>query len=245
MRVRMLFLGLMLGCNNTELEAKNADLTAKVTSLETEKARLERENDALHAEVRKAREGMAASKKKEARAALGLSDGQKLLARLETNKGNVTCELWPDVAPVTVLNFVQLAEGSKEWTDPATNQKVRKPLYNGTIFHPVIPGFMIQGGDPKGNGTGGPGYQFEDETSPDVTFSEPGLLAMANSGPATNGSQFFITDRAKPNHLNGKHTIFGKCADLDVVQKIASVEKDKRDKPLEDVVIKAVVVSRQ
>ena len=146
---------------------------------------------------------------------------------------------------MTVLNFVQLAEGSKEWTDPATNQKVRKPLYNGTIFHRVIPEFMIQGGDPKGNGTGGPGYQFEDETSPDVTFSEPGLLAMANSGPATNGSQFFITDRAKPNHLNGKHTIFGKCADLDVVQKIASVEKDKRDKPLEDVVIKAVVVSRQ
>lgn len=245
MRAWALFLGLMLGCNNTELEAKNADLTKQVANLETEKARLERENDALHAEVRKAREASATSKKKEARSALGLADGQKLLARVETNKGDINCELWPDVAPLTVLNFVQLAEGSREWTDPETRQKVLRPLYNGTIFHRVMAKFMIQGGDPKGNGTGGPGYTFEDETSPDVTFSEPGLLAMANSGPATNGSQFFITDRSKPSHLNGKHTIFGKCGDLDVVEKIATVETDKRNKPLEDVVIKQVVVTRK
>lgn len=245
MRAGILVLGLMLGCNNGELEAKNADLAKQVEALTTEKARLERENDALHAEVRKAREAVAGAKKQEARGALGLSAGQKLMARLETNKGNINCELWPDVAPVTVLNFVQLAEGSREWTDPNTQQKVRKPLYNGTIFHRVIPEFMIQGGDPLGNGTGGPGYEFEDETSPDVTFSEPGLLAMANSGPATNGSQFFITDRSKPSHLNGKHTIFGKCGDLDVVKTIATVEKDKRDKPLADVVINKVVVSRQ
>ena len=245
MRLCFLLLGLMLGCNTGELEAKNAELEQKVSTLETEKGRLEKENDALHAEVRKAREALANARKQEARTSLGLKDGQKLYAKLSTSKGDINCELWPDVAPTTVLNFVGLAEGSKEWTDPNTNQKVRKPLYDGTIFHRVIPKFMIQGGDPLGNGTGGPGYEFEDETTPDVTFSEPGLLAMANAGPNTNGSQFFITDRAKPNHLNGKHTIFGKCSNLDVVQSIAEVERGAQDKPKVDVVIKKVMFTRE
>ncbi len=246
MRAILLVAGLLLGvgCGKAELEAEKGQLELKVGDLEKEKARLERENDALHAEVRKLKEAADAAKKREALAGLGLKDGQKLSAKLDTTKGAITCELWPEKAPLTVVNFVSLAEGTREWTDP-TGQKVKRPLYDGTIFHRVIPEFMIQGGDPKGNGTGGPGYEFEDEVSKDVTFSEPGLLAMANAGPDTNGSQFFITDRATPSHLNGKHTIFGKCANLDVVQAIASVEKDRRDKPATDVVIKKVTILRQ
>lgn len=241
----LLGLALLAGCQSKELEAEKGRLELRVSDLEKEKSRLEKENDALHAELRKAREAQALAKKREALSSLGLADGQKLSAKLDTTKGSITCELWPEKAPLTVVNFVGLAEGTKEWTDPATEQKVKRPLYDGTIFHRVIPEFMIQGGDPKGNGTGGPGYQFEDETSSDVVFSEPGLLAMANSGPDTNGSQFFITDRATPHHLDGKHTIFGKCANLDVVQAIASVERAKRDRPVEDVVLKKVTILRK
>ena len=120
---------------------------------------------------------------------------------------------------------------------------MKKPLYAGTIFHRVIPTFMIQGGDPLGNGTGGPGYEFVDEVSAGLGFSKPGLLAMANAGPNTNGSQFFITDRSTPSHLDGKHTIFGECGNLDVVEKIATTPAS-RDKPTTDVVIKAVVIQR-
>ncbi len=247
MRAMLLVAGLMLGvgCGGAELEAEKARLDLRVGDLEKEKARLELENDALHAEVRKLKEAADTAKKQESVAELGLKDGQKLSAKLDTTLGSITCELWPDKAPLTVVNFVSLAEGTREWTDPKTNEKVKRPLYDGTIFHRVIPEFMIQGGDPKGNGTGGPGYEFEDETSKDVTFSEPGLLAMANAGPDTNGSQFFITDRATPKHLNGKHTIFGKCANLDVVEKIATTEKGARDKPVTDVVIKKVTILRQ
>src|SRR5947199_10029450 len=129
-------------------------------------------------------------------------------ATLKTSMGDIVIQLFDDKAPKTVANFVGLANGTKEWTDPKTREKTKRPLYNGTIFHRVIPGFMIQGGDPLGNGTGGPGYQFEDEFRRDLRFDRPYLLAMANAGPDTNGSQFFVTVVPTP-HLNDKQTIVG------------------------------------
>jgi peptidyl-prolyl cis-trans isomerase A (cyclophilin A) len=153
-------------------------------------------------------------------------------AIFETTAGNITCTLFPGQAPLTVANFIGLSTGTKEWKDPKTGKTVKgMPLYNGTIFHRVIPNFMIQGGDPIGNGTGDPGYSFKDEFSPSLKFDQPGRLAMANSGPNTNGSQFFITDVPTP-HLNGHHTIFGQCQDIDVVKKIARMPADPRtDRP--------------
>ena len=144
-----------------------------------------------------------------------------LTATLRTNRGAVKVRLFPDHAPKTVRNFVELAEGGKEWTDPQTRVRTKDKLYDGTIFHRVIPGFMIQGGDPLGTGTGGPGYRFEDEFQSGRRFDKPGLLAMANAGPGTNGSQFFITEVPTP-HLNNRHTIFGEVVKgLDLVPQIA------------------------
>jgi len=155
---------------------------------------------------------------------------QTLRAVFETTDGNITCELFPDKAPVTVDNFVGLAKGTKDWRNPVSHAKMHgKPLYDGTIFHRVIPGFMIQGGDPAGNGTGDPGYTFKDEFS-SLRFDQPGRLAMANSGPNTNGSQFFITEVATP-HLNNRHTIFGQCEPMSVVSRIARAPRDPNDKP--------------
>src|SRR5437763_11290862 len=136
-------------------------------------------------------------------------------AIFHTTAGDLTCELFPSNAPKTVKNFIGLANGTKEWTDPQNGQKTTRPLYDGTIFHRVIPGFMIQGGDPLRQGTGGPGYEFEDEFESSLTFDRPGRLAMANSAPNTHGSQFFITEVPTP-HLNGMHTIFGQCDDASV-----------------------------
>ncbi len=132
----------------------------------------------------------------------------QIFATFKTSAGDLVVKLLPEKAPKTVANFVELAEGTREWTDPKSGQKVKRPLYDGTVFHRVIPEFMIQGGDPLGTGTGGPGYRFEDEIGPDNRFDRPGLLAMANAGPGTNGSQFFITEVPTP-HLNRGHTIFG------------------------------------
>jgi len=152
-------------------------------------------------------------------------------AIIQTTAGNITCTLFPDKAPLTVANFIGLATGTKAWKDPKTGKMMHTPLYDGTIFHRVIPNFMIQGGDPIGTGSGDPGYSFKDEFTDDLTFDQPGRLAMANSGPNTNGSQFFITEVPTP-HLNGKHTIFGQCEDLDVVKKIARLASDPRnDRP--------------
>jgi len=167
-----------------------------------------------------------------------------LLATLTTNHGPIRVELFPNHAPKTVQNFVGLADGSKEWMDPRNGKKGDGPLYSGTVFHRVITGFMIQGGDPMGTGTGGPGYKFGDEIHPELTFSKPYLLAMANAGPGTNGSQFFITVTPTP-HLNRKHTIFGEVADQgsrDVVDKIATTATGRMDRPTEDVVIESVTV---
>jgi peptidyl-prolyl cis-trans isomerase A (cyclophilin A) len=156
---------------------------------------------------------------------------KETIAIIETTDGNITCTLYPDKAPLTVANFIGLANGTKAWKNPKTGQMMHTPLYDGTICHRVIPNFMIQCGDPAGNGTGGPGYDFKDEVGTGLTFSQPGRLAMANSGPDTNGSQFFITEVPTP-HLNGKHTIFGQCQDLDVVKRIARLATDPRtDRP--------------
>ena len=167
-------------------------------------------------------------------------------ATIHTNLGDINVNLFPDHAPKTVRNFTGLAEGTQEWTDPKVKAKSTAPLYNGTIFHRVIPGFMIQGGDPLGTGTGGPGYRFDDEPHPELTFDKPYLLAMANAGPNTNGSQFFITV-APTTWLNFKHTIFGEVADQpsrDVVDAIAAVETGAQDRPKQDVVIESITISR-
>ncbi len=167
-----------------------------------------------------------------------------LTATLRTNRGPVVVRLFPDHAPKTVRNFVELAEGSREWTDPKTRQTSQGRLYDGTIFHRVIPNFMIQGGDPLGTGTGGPGYKFADEFHPDLSFDRPYLLAMANAGPGTNGSQFFITTVPTP-WLTNKHTIFGEVIEgSDVVDAISSVQTSRGDRPVQDVVLESVEIGR-
>ena len=168
-------------------------------------------------------------------------------ATIHTNLGDIKVTLFADQAPKTVRNFTGLAEGTKEWTDPRVRAKSTAPLYDGTIFHRIIPGFMIQGGDPLGTGTGGPGFRFEDEFHPELTFDRPYLLAMANAGPNTNGSQFFITVGATP-WLNFKHTIFGEVADAEgraVVDAIAAVSTGQNDRPREDVVITSIDITRE
>jgi peptidyl-prolyl cis-trans isomerase A (cyclophilin A) len=167
----------------------------------------------------------------------------KLYATFDTSMGKIVCELFPKEAPQTVANFTGLAKGETKWTDPRTKEVVKNPLYNGTIFHRVIPNFMIQGGDPLGLGIGGPGYQFEEEIAPNLKFDKIGRLAMANSGPNTNGSQFFITV-AETGWLDGKHTIFGQVIKgQDVVNKISVVERDKNDRPATPVVINSISIS--
>ncbi|CAI4166760.1 peptidyl-prolyl cis-trans isomerase [Streptomyces albidoflavus] len=173
---------------------------------------------------------------------------EQLYATLKTNHGDINVRLFPNHAPKTVKNFVGLATGEQEWTNPETGQKTSDKLYDGTVFHRVISGFMLQGGDPLGNGTGGPGYQFADEFHPDLAFNKPYLLAMANAGPGTNGSQFFITV-APTAWLTGKHTIFGEVVDpasQKVVDEIAAVQTNPRtDRPVNDVVIESVVVENR
>lgn len=169
-----------------------------------------------------------------------------MTATLHTTMGDIKVNLFPDHAPKTVRNFTELAEGTKEWTNPKLNAKSSAPLYDGTIFHRVIAGFMIQGGDPLGTGTGGPGYRFEDEPHPELVFDKPYILAMANAGPNTNGSQFFITV-APTAWLNFKHTIFGEVADQesrDVVDAIAAAPVGAQDRPKENIVINSVTIDR-
>ena len=167
-------------------------------------------------------------------------------ATMHTSLGDIRLILFKDQAPKTVRNFLELAEGNKEWTDPRTKSKTTDKLYDGTIFHRVISGFMIQGGDPLGKGIGGPGYNFADEFNSELTFDRPYLLAMANAGPNTNGSQFFITV-VPTAWLTMKHSIFGEVADQasrDVVDAIAAVETASQDRPKVDVVINSVTVER-
>ncbi len=168
-------------------------------------------------------------------------------AVFDTTMGRITCKLFSKEAPETVANFIGLADGTKDWTNPDSKQKMHgKRLYDGTTFHRVIPGFMIQGGDPLGSGMGDPGYYFKDEFTPNLNFDVPGRLAMANSGPNTNGSQFFITE-APDEDLNQKYNIFGQCDDSGVlvVKSIARVERNATDKPLDPVILKKVTIVKE
>jgi peptidyl-prolyl cis-trans isomerase A (cyclophilin A) len=167
-----------------------------------------------------------------------------MFAKFSTTEGDFKVRLHDDKAPATVANFVELAEGTKEWVDPKTRQKVKRPFYNGLIFHRVIDGFMIQGGCPLGTGVGGPGYQFADEFGPGLKHDRPGLLSMANAGPNTNGSQFFVTLVPTP-WLDSKHAIFGEVVEgMDVVQKIGKTQTARGDRPVEDIVINSVQIER-
>jgi peptidyl-prolyl cis-trans isomerase A (cyclophilin A) len=169
-----------------------------------------------------------------------------LNAHFTTSEGSFTVRLFEDDAPATVANFVGLAEGTKEWTDPKSGQKVKRPYYNGLVFHRVIEGFMIQGGDPLGTGTGGPGYKFADEFSPKARHGKAGILSMANSGPNTNGGQFFITLAATP-WLDNKHSVFGEVVDgLDVIKKIGSTPTSKPgDRPIKPITVQSVSIQKQ
>ena len=169
-----------------------------------------------------------------------------LYAHFTTTEGNFTIQLFDEQAPKTVANFTGLAEGTREWTDPRTGAKTKTPLYNGTVFHRVIGGFMIQGGDPLGQGTGGPGYKFEDEFHPKLRHTKAGILSMANSGPNTNGSQFFIT-LAQTSWLDNKHSVFGEVVSgMDVVEKIGSTATSKpADRPVKPITIQSVTIERK
>lgn len=174
--------------------------------------------------------------------AVSLPSEPGLYAVIYTSMGNIVCRLFEKEAPKTVANFRGLATGSKAWTDPATEKTKHMPLYSDSTFHRVIPGFMIQGGDPLGTGEGSPGYEFEDEIDPNLHFDKPGLLAMANSGPNTNGSQFFITVAPAP-HLNGHYSLFGEVVSgQDVADAISEVPRDSQDKPLTPVKILRISV---
>jgi peptidyl-prolyl cis-trans isomerase A (cyclophilin A) len=171
--------------------------------------------------------------------------GTPMFAIFETNKGNIKIKLFADKAPKTVENFVGLAEGTKEFTDPKTGKQTTRPFYDGLVFHRVIPNFMIQGGCPLGTGTGGPGYKFADEFSKDLAHDKPGKLSMANAGPGTNGSQFFITVAATP-WLDGRHTIFGEVVEgYENVDAISKVKTGAMDKPAEAIVLKHVKIIRE
>ena len=166
-------------------------------------------------------------------------------AEFTTSEGNFTVRLYDQEAPRTVENFVGLAEGTKEWTDPRTNRKVTQPYYDGVVFHRVIDGFMIQGGDPLGQGIGGPGYTFADEFHPSLRHNKAGILSMANRGPNTNGGQFFITLGPTP-HLDDRHAVFGEVsAGMDVVKKIGGTKTGDRDRPVKDIVVQSVKIVRK
>jgi len=165
-------------------------------------------------------------------------------ATFETSEGTFKVKLYDDKAPKTVANFVGLAEGTKEWTDPKTSQKVTRPFYDGLVFHRVIDGFMIQGGCPMGNGMGGPGYKFADEFGPGLRHDRAGLMSMANSGPNTNGSQFFITLAPTP-HLDNKHAIFGEVIEgIDVVRAIGKCKKGAQDRPAKEIKVESVKIEK-
>jgi peptidyl-prolyl cis-trans isomerase A (cyclophilin A) len=169
---------------------------------------------------------------------------EPVYATFKTSMGDIVIRLFEDKVPKTVENFVGLATGKTEWTDPKTGAKVKRPLYNGTIFHRVIPNFMIQGGDPLGRGTGGPGYKFADEFHPDLKHDKAGILSMANAGPNTNGSQFFITHQATP-HLDNRHSVFGEVVEgQEVAVAIGNVPRGPGDHPLKDVILREVIITR-
>ncbi len=234
-------------CNAKELEETNAKLTSDLATCQGELKSVEQAKKTLEKKLSAAPPAPQINVE-EAAKSLGIKPGDKLFATFDTTMGKMVAELYWDKAPNTVLNFVQLAEGKKEWTDPRTNKPSNKPLYDGSKFHRVIPDFMIQGGDPLGMGTGGPGYKFADEFHPDLKHTVPGILSMANSGRNTNGSQFFITEKATP-WLDNKHSVFGKVTEgAELIPTITRVEKDPKDgsnsKPKVDIILKKVTIGR-
>jgi peptidyl-prolyl cis-trans isomerase A (cyclophilin A) len=223
-----------------KISGQNADGETKYIPSKTQQ--LNPESPETSKTTQSQSENLSGKQPKAARRDSKPKEKKEMIAVIETNLGTLKIKLLAENAPLTVANFAELAEGKKEFTDPKTGKKIKKKFYDGLVFHRVIPDFMIQGGCPLGRGTGGPGYQFQDEIDPKLKFDKPGILAMANAGPNTNGSQFFITETATP-WLNGKHTIFGYVTEgLDVVKKIARTETDFSDKPVNDVVIKSVTI---
>ncbi len=234
-------------CANKELEEKVQKLEEQNGACKSDLRSAEEAKRKLQSQLKLAQEKPATPRVNvdEVAKTLGVKPGDKLYATFDTSMGMIVTELFWEKVPKTVINFVQLAEGTKEWTDPKTGKKmVNKRLYDGTIFHRVISDFMIQGGDPLGQGTGGPGYKFEDEFDPTLKHDVPGVLSMANSGKNTNGSQFFITEKETP-WLNGRHTVFGKVTEgIELVPKITHVEKSEGDRPKVDVVLKHIWIGR-
>ena len=249
-RIGLLALGVLFAtaCNAKELEAKNAKLESDLATCQSDLKSVEQSKKNLEKKLSQNTPPPAPQiNVEEAAKTFGIKPGDKLYATFDTTMGKLVAELYWDKAPKTVENFVQLAEGTKEWTDPRTNKPSKKPLYDGTKFHRVIPDFMIQGGDPLGMGTGGPGYKFADEFHPDLKHTTPGVLSMANSGRNTNGSQFFITEKATP-WLDNKHSVFGKIIEgADLIPKITRVPKsdgDRGSKPATDIILKKVTIGR-
>ncbi len=239
-----------VACNAKDLEDKNSRLTADLNTCTTSLKASDAAKRTLEKKLAQKAETpppVAASVNvEEVAKKFGVKPGDKMYATFVTSMGDLVVELYWDKAPITVENFVQLAEGGKEWTDPS-GKKTKRPLYDGSKFHRVIPQFMIQGGDPLGNGTGGPGYKFEDEFAPGLSFDAPGYLAMANSGKNTNGSQFFITEKPTP-WLNSKHSIFGKVTSgVELIAKITGVPKSDGpggSTPVTDIILKKVLIGR-
>jgi len=235
-----LTLAVLGGCT-AELKLENTELQRTLEVQEAELAQVVAQNERLRLEVADLEAKIA---RRELADSLGLDPGQRIWALLETSLGEVVCELLPKSAPKTVANFVGLAEGTKPFTDPQTGaQVVDVPFYDGTIFHRVLPDFMIQGGDRAGTGKGSAGFTIDDEIDPELTHA-PGTLSMANTGaPNTGSAQFFITEVASP-HLDGKHSAFGQCGPLTIISEIAAVERDERNRPLDPVTLERVTVHR-
>lgn len=231
----------LLGSCTAELKEENTRLLRTIEAQERQVATLEAENGQLRVQVE---DLQADLERRDLAAQLGMTPGQSIHALLQTSVGEIQCELLPTAAPKTVANFVGLAEGTKPWRDPETREmRVGVPYFDGTIFHRTIPGFMIQGGDRTGSGTGGPGFTIEDEFN-DKHRHDPGALSMANTGkPNTGGSQFFITEESAPQ-LDGKHTVFGTCAPVGLVAEIGAAPRGARDRPLDPVVLRTVRIVR-
>jgi len=237
-------MSLLPGCT-AQLKEEMNDLEDQLDGLRAELSQVQTERDRLLVKVEDLEQSLANYALAEE---AGLDPTVDLWAELDTSMGDILCELAPAKAPATVANFVGLAEGTRAWTDPATGRPMDAPLYDGTIFHRVLPGFMIQGGDPLGNGQGGPGYRIDDEFHPELRHVA-GALSMANSGPDTAGSGFFITEVATP-HLDGRHAVFGACEPLSLIRDIArvpvveAIAGEEATRPVDDVVLEKVTIHR-